>query len=304
MSGKGWIKLHRKLMDNPIFDNPNLLRVWLWCLLKASHDHHQQMVGLQVVDLEPGRFVTGRFKGANELGINPSTFYKYLKILEEMQMINLKSNNKMTIVTIENWRKYQTGDTEAYQQNNNNVSTKTLKELEETEMINLNSNNKMTAATIENWGKYQVEDVETYQQNNNKITTKEQQKNTNKNDKNDKNDKKIYKYIVEYLNRKCNKNFKHTTKSTQRLINARLNEGFTIEDFKKVINIKSSQWLGTDMEKYLRPQTLFGTKFESYLNENEGGSVDGKPRGNNGQDVDPYAGIGLSFEDLQELSES
>lgn len=115
------------------------------------------------------------------------------------------------------------------------------------------------------------------------------------------NNKDIYKYIVEYLNRKCNKNFKHTTKSNQRLINARLNEGFSLDDFKKVIDIKSSQWLGTDMEKYLRPQTLFGTKFESYLNENEGGSVNGKPRGNNGRDDDPYAGIGLSFEDLQEL---
>lgn len=116
------------------------------------------------------------------------------------------------------------------------------------------------------------------------------------------NNKEIYKYIVEYLNEKANKNFKPTTKSTQRLINARLNEGFSLDDFKKVIDIKSSQWLGTDMEKYLRPQTLFGTKFESYLNER--GNANGKSRGNNGQNVDPYADIGLSFEDLQELSES
>lgn len=124
VSGKGWIKLHRKLMDNPIFDNPNLLRVWLWCLLKASHDHRQQMIGLQIVDLEPGQFVTGRFKGSDELKINPSTFYKYLKTLEKLKMINLKSNNKMTIVTIENWRKYQVEDAETYQQNNNKISTK------------------------------------------------------------------------------------------------------------------------------------------------------------------------------------
>ncbi|HSH36025.1 conserved phage C-terminal domain-containing protein [Schnuerera sp.] len=247
----GWIKLHRKLLYNPVFDNPNLLRVWLWCLLKASHDNYQQMVGLQVVDLEPGQFVTGRFKGSDELEINPSTFYKYLKTLEKMQMISLNSNNKMTVVTIENWRKYQTEDKEAYQQNNN------------------------------------------------KITTKEQQNNTNKNYKNDKNDKKVYKDIVEYLNKKTNKNFRHTTKATQRLIGARLNEGFTLDDFKKVIDIKSSQWLGGKMEQYLRPQTLFGTKFESYLNE--GGNVNGKHRENNRQDDDQYEGIGLSFEDLQEL---
>lgn len=116
------------------------------------------------------------------------------------------------------------------------------------------------------------------------------------------NNKEIYKYIVEYLNEKANKNFKHTNKATQRLINARLNEGFSLDDFKKVIDIKSSQWLSTDMEKYLRPQTLFGTKFESYLNENKGGGVNnGKSRGNNGQNADLYAGIGFTAEDLQEL---
>jgi uncharacterized phage protein (TIGR02220 family) len=225
----GWIKLHRKLMDNPIFDNPNLLRVWLWCLLKASHEHHQQMVGLQVVDLEPGQFVTGRFKGSDELKINPSTFYKYLKTLEEMQMINLKSSNKMTIVTIENWRKYQAGDTE------------------------------------------------TYQQNNNKITTKEQQSNTNKNNKNVKKKDNIpFAEIIDYLNSKTGKNFKHTTKKTQSLITARMREGFTLEDFKKVIDTKVADWKGTEYAKYLRPETLFGTKFEAYLNQEAPASHDQK----------------------------
>ena len=48
---------------------------------------------------------------------------------------------------------------------------------------------------------------------------------------------------------------------------ARIKEGFTLEDFKRVIDWKVSKWIGTDMEQYLRPETLFGTKFESYLNE-------------------------------------
>ena len=43
---------------------------------------------------------------------------------------------------------------------------------------------------------------------------------------------------------------------------------FTVEDFKTVIDKKSLEWMGTEREKYLRPQTLFGTKFESYLNQN------------------------------------
>ena len=76
-----------------------------------------------------------------------------------------------------------------------------------------------------------------------------------------------YEEIVQYLNQKTGKNFKHTSKVTQRHIRARLAEGFTISDFKQVIDKKCSDWLRDQkMKEYLRPETLFGTKFESYLN--------------------------------------
>lgn len=61
--------------------------------------------------------------------------------------------------------------------------------------------------------------------------------------------------------------YKLSSRKTRRLIAARLAEGFTLEDFKKVILKKSKQWKGTNMERFLRPETLFGTKFEGYLNE-------------------------------------
>ena len=72
--------------------------------------------------------------------------------------------------------------------------------------------------------------------------------------------------IISYLNQKARTNYKPTTKTTQKHINARLNEGYTVEDFKKVIDTKCSEWLNTDYSKYLRPETLFGNKIESYLN--------------------------------------
>lgn len=72
--------------------------------------------------------------------------------------------------------------------------------------------------------------------------------------------------IVSHLNAKANKKFRWETPDTKKHIKARLSEGFTIDDFKTVIDKKCAEWLGTDMEQYLRPQTLFGTKFESYLN--------------------------------------
>lgn len=77
-----------------------------------------------------------------------------------------------------------------------------------------------------------------------------------------------YKEIIDYLNEKANTHYQHTTKSTKSHINARWQEKFRLEHFKIVIDIKCNEWLGTDMEKYLRPETLFGTKFESYLNSN------------------------------------
>ena len=74
--------------------------------------------------------------------------------------------------------------------------------------------------------------------------------------------------IIDYLNSKIGTHYRATTRKTQSLIKARMNEGFTIDDFKKVIDNKSAEW-GKDskMSKYLRPETLFGTKFESYLNQ-------------------------------------
>lgn len=73
--------------------------------------------------------------------------------------------------------------------------------------------------------------------------------------------------IIEYLNLKTNKNYKTTTQKTRSLIKARMNEHFTVDDFKIVIDKMCTEWIGTNMEKYLRPETLFGTKFESYLNQ-------------------------------------
>ena len=76
----------------------------------------------------------------------------------------------------------------------------------------------------------------------------------------------IYKKIIDYLNNKIGSNYRSNNKTTIKHIKARLNEGFKEEDFKKVIDKMYIEWYETDMQKYLRPETLFGTKFESYLN--------------------------------------
>ncbi len=80
----------------------------------------------------------------------------------------------------------------------------------------------------------------------------------------------VYRLIINYLNQITKSNYKYTSKKTQALIHARTEEGFTIDDFKKVIDKKYTEWNGTEFAKYLRPETLFGPKFEGYLNQQEG----------------------------------
>ncbi|WP_051910483.1 phage replisome organizer N-terminal domain-containing protein [Carnobacterium pleistocenium] len=82
-------------------------------------------------------------------------------------------------------------------------------------------------------------------------------------------DRAPYKDVIDYLNQKADKQFRKNTSSTQKVIKARFKEGFTIEDFKKVIDNKTADWLNDKkMSEYLRPQTLFGAdKFEGYLNQ-------------------------------------
>lgn len=77
----------------------------------------------------------------------------------------------------------------------------------------------------------------------------------------------FFKSVVEYLNEKAGTKYKHSTDKTKTLIHARQSDGFTFDDFKTVIDKKVAEWSGTDMAKYIRPETLFGTKFEGYLNQ-------------------------------------
>ena len=105
------------------------------------------------------------------------------------------------------------------------------------------------------------------------------------------------KYIVEYLNQKAGKKYKSTSKDTQQHIHARLVEGYTLDDFKAVIDKRCAAWLGDPkMEEYLRPSTLFGTKFESYLNAPDVTQRQVQPRGGYGAPVGNVGPNGIAID--------
>lgn len=88
----------------------------------------------------------------------------------------------------------------------------------------------------------------------------------------------LFKQTIDYLNIKANTRYKYTSTKYKKALHARVEEGFTLEDFKEVIDKKCAEWIGTEWEKFLRPETLFGTKFEGYLNQKSVASKSQKVR--------------------------
>jgi len=218
---KGYIKLHRTLLSNPIAKKPEYAWLWATLLLKATHKEVRFIWNEETVTLKPGQFITGRKQLSSETGISESKVYRILKYLKNEQQIEQQSNNNYTTITILNWEKYQDSEQQIKQPVNNGR------------------------------------------------TTDEQPVNTYKNVKNEKNKKNkiLCVEIITYLNEKAEKNFR-TANGNTKWIQARLNEGYMLEDFKKVVDIKTLKWKNDpDNNKFLRPETLFGNKFDGYLNE-------------------------------------
>jgi len=129
---KGWVQIHRSLMKNKIWDNPDCLKFWIWCLLKASHKRRETIVGLQNVTIEAGDFIFGRYVSGKELKMSPSKTYRQLLFLKDVGYLNIKTTNKFTVVSVINWKKYQvvnnkrtTNEQQMDTNNNNNISLNT-----------------------------------------------------------------------------------------------------------------------------------------------------------------------------------
>lgn len=120
--------------------------------------------------------------------------------------------------------------------------------------------------TIVNWGKYQDEIFDRPKQDQSETKARPPIKNVKNVKKNSEAGKIPFAEIINYLNQKTGKRYKNVA-GNQKYIKARWHEGNRLDDFKHVIDVKAAEWLGTDWAKYLRPVTLFGNKFDEYLNQ-------------------------------------
>lgn len=241
MAGGGWIKIYRSIQDHWIWDNPIYLKWWLDLLLIVNHKPNDVLVNGKIETIDVGERLTSEIKLSERWNVDRKTVRRFLNLLEKEQMITLaKSRQKGTTVKVVKYSDYQ----------------------QFSEVVRDNK-----------------KDNEVY---NAKDITRDNGRDINKNDKNennDKNEKNIYsdsaddkesmipyKEIIDYLNNQTGKNFRNIL-SNQKFIKARWKDGYRLEDFKKVVDIKLLKWKNTEYEKYLQPSTLFGNKFDQYLNE-------------------------------------
>lgn len=101
MDERGYFTTPRDIQDDPIFSNPRLFKVYMWCRMKAGHKEERDvMVGNQMARLIKNQFVFGTFKAEEELKMKRSTIWRYLRILEKRQKVGIKTTNKYSIITV------------------------------------------------------------------------------------------------------------------------------------------------------------------------------------------------------------
>lgn len=120
----GWIKIHRKTLDNPVvMKDAAHAAVWLYLLLSASHDEHRTVFNGKVITLQAGQLVTGRKKIADALSLDESKVRRILNSFENDRMIDQQMTNGGRLISLLNWECYQKSDQQTDQQVTNERPT-------------------------------------------------------------------------------------------------------------------------------------------------------------------------------------
>lgn len=107
---EGWIKLHRKLEDNPRYKDPDWLAVWVHFLFRATHAPRRAIWDGKNIELKPGQFISGRYQIAENTGVHASKVQRVLQIMKIDQQIDQQAGAKSSVFTVLNWEQYQQFD--------------------------------------------------------------------------------------------------------------------------------------------------------------------------------------------------
>lgn len=249
----GYVKLYRKHWDSGMLKNPEQWALYCYLLFRAAHKPRIQDVRGRGVELQRGQLIFGRKKAAEELHSTERKVRTGISALDRKGLLTVSPSNRFSIVTmLELVDRSLNGDLVE-----SGRSTNILTSFDEADRAEIQDEKRGISVVASN----KVTKT---------LTTKQEDIKKRKNIVGMTDDGisfcKKCSEIIDHLNMKCGAKFRPTTRATQRLIKARLNEGFDIEDFKSVIDSRFVEWGSNgDMRQYLRPTTLFGPKFEGYL---------------------------------------
>ncbi len=139
MMDNGWISLHRKLIDSPIFKNAHAMQLWIFLLLKANHKDGKCTIGNRTIEVKRGQLLTGRKSLSEATGIHTSKIERLLKMLKTEQQIEQQTSTKYRLISITNYDTYQDSNSksnnnrttiEQQTNTNNNVNNDNKKDIE------------------------------------------------------------------------------------------------------------------------------------------------------------------------------
>ncbi|SYZ78517.1 conserved phage C-terminal domain-containing protein [Trichococcus shcherbakoviae] len=240
----GWIKLYRELGDKPIWleSTSDQRSVLMALLMMVNYEPNKWEWQGKQYECMPGQVITSLPKIAERSGkgVSIQNVRTALKRFEKLGFLTDESTNKNRLITIVNWAIYQGSDDEPNRQTN--------KQLTGNQQA---ANRQLTA----------IKNIRTKEGKNKEVKDIVEQEP----------DPIPYREIIDYLNQKAGKSFKHSAVGNKKVIKARWNEGYKLDQFKRVVDNKCQDWLNDEkMSQYLQPSTLFGNKFDQYLNQRKG----------------------------------
>lgn len=260
MAEISWIKLNINIFDDEkmklidsLPENDAIFRIWIYLLSLAGKTNDSGLVYLS-------NHIPYTEEMIASLCNRPiSTVRLALKTFKNFGMIELFDDN---LIAISNWEKHQNIDGLEKIREQNRKRQQVFREKQSNVTITLRNATEEEKNKKENKKKkreYIVEENFVFPDYLSEKAIEEVKKGSQ--------DNYNLRIPIAYLNQVTGKSYKHVAKNIN-LIKARYKEGFLLDDFKKVIDIKFAEWWKDDaMNKYIRPETLFGTKFDGYLNQ-------------------------------------
>ena len=240
---QGYIKLFRQIVDWEWYDDIPTCRLFIHLLLKVNHVDRNW----QGKKIERGSCITSFASLSAETKLSVEQIKRSLKNLQKTGEIKKISTNQNTLIIVTKYDDYQCFTNADNKQTTNEQQTDNMQKTNGQQ-----TDNKRTTTNNN------VKNIKNDKNNNNLYCSSDEEQKINQ----------IINTVIEILNIETDKKFSPDTKLTRKLIQDRLNDGYSLEDFKRVIEKKCDAWKSDPvMESYLKPSILFGPKFDEYLNE-------------------------------------